>query len=178
MENGVFLKGKNCYLRAFELGDEQMIRDLNNSPEPRETLYYAIPTSSIQWKERFTKELDDHSTIFFTICDVETHKPIGQTALVRIDWVGRMGIYYLGIAYPEFWGKGIGSEVTKLMVDYTFKTLNFNRIELKVASENTGAIKVYEKQGFKREGTLRQAMYRDGRYSDFHVMSIIRDDLD
>jgi RimJ/RimL family protein N-acetyltransferase len=73
-------------------------------------------------------------------------------------------------------GKGFGTEALKLIVDYGFKVLNPNRIELTVFDFNERSFKCYKKIGFKEEGTLRQKRYKNGRYCDEIVMSILRDD--
>lgn len=169
--------GEKIYLRAYQSGDEIMISRLENHPDPRETLFYALPTTVEQQLEKTKKQLNDKHTILFTICDKETHEPVGQTAFVRIDWIGRMGIFYLGIADKRNWSKGFGYETTKIMVDYAFNTLNFHRVELKVATENEAAFHVYQKVGFIKEGTLRQAMYHHGKYCDFHVMGILKQEF-
>jgi RimJ/RimL family protein N-acetyltransferase len=179
MENNLsdtFITGAKIYFRAFKEGDEQMLARLENHPDPRSTLFYAKPTTFEQQLEKTQKLLDDPNVILFTICDVESKEPIGQTAFHRIDWIGRMAIFYIGIADKENWSKGYGSEATRLMIEYGFNTVNLNRIQLHVAVENEGAVKVYERTGFKIEGTLREAMYHEGKYSDFYVMGILRSD--
>ncbi len=96
-----------------------------NHPEPRQYLYYALPTSiETQWK-RIEQRMQDHSTIFLTICKIEDDKPIGCTSYVRIDWVGRMATFYIAIAEKENWSKGYGKEATQLMVDYAFQYFKF-----------------------------------------------------
>lgn len=172
-----FLQGDRVFLRAPEPGDIPMITRLENHPDPRQTLFYALPSSQQQQLDKTNRQIQDHHTILFTICRTDTLEPVGQTAFVRIDWVGRMGTFYLGIADKANWSTGFGSEATRLMVDYAFRTLNFNRVELKVAAENTAAYRVYEKTGFRLEGTLRQAMFHEGRYCDFHVMGILREEF-
>lgn len=174
----IFLKGDLVFLRAPEPGDIPMIARLENHPDSRQTLFYALPTTHQQQQEKTEAQIRDPSTILLTICRIDNQDPIGQTAFVRIDWIGRMGTFYLGIADKENRSKGYGSEATRIMVDYAFQTLNFNRLELKVAAENTAAFNVYKKAGFRHEGTLRQAMYHEGRYCDFHVMGILRDDFE
>jgi RimJ/RimL family protein N-acetyltransferase len=54
--------------------------------------------------------------------------------------------------------------------------VNLNRIQLFVYSFNPRAIRAYEKAGFRIEGTLRENIYRDGRYWDEYVMAILRSD--
>ena len=40
---------------------------------------------------------------------------------------------------------------------------------------NAGAIRCYEKCGFRQEGVLRDEIYREGRYHDAIEMALIRD---
>ena len=171
-----FLIGKSVYLRAPEPGDETVIAISENHPEPRENLFYAFPTSVIQQKEKLDREQSDPNAIVFTICVRAGDQVIGKTAFYRIDWVGRMAIFYIAISEATNWQKGYGGEVTSLMVNYAFETLNLNRIQLHVFKGNKAAIRVYENAGFITEGTLREAMYHKGNYCDFYVMGLIRKD--
>ena len=119
--------------------------------------------------------LSDPNSILFTICNKEDSEPVGQTALFRIDWIGRMATFYLAIAEKEKWSKGFGKETTQLMIDYGFETLNLNRIQLHVSIENRHAVKLYKKVGFSIEGTLRQAMFHHNRYDDFYLMALLKE---
>jgi RimJ/RimL family protein N-acetyltransferase len=172
-----FIIGKRIFLRAFKTGDEEMLSRIENHPDPRLTLFYAFPTTLQQQLDKINNFIDDPNSILFTICRIEDNEPVGQTALFRIDWIGRMAVFYIGIADKQNWSKGYGSEATELMVDYCFNTLNLNRIQLHVAIENEAAVKVYKRIGFKIEGTLREAMFHEGKYCDFYVMGIIRSDF-
>ncbi|MCB0283374.1 MAG: GNAT family N-acetyltransferase [Calditrichae bacterium] len=172
--NDAFLIGSKIYLRAFQSGDEEMISRLENHPDPRSTLFYAFPVTTEQIHQKTSRYLSDPNTIIFTICNTEQDSAVGQVALFRIDWVGRMATFYIGIADKSNWSKGYGSEATMLLLRYAFDTLNLNRVQLHVAVENEAAVKVYKKCGFVQEGTLRQAMFHDGHYSDFYIMGILK----
>ena len=171
-----FLIGNLIYLRAMEDGDEEIIAQTENHPDVRETLFYALPTSIDLIQDKWKKLRDDSNSIVFIICCKNPDKPIGITAFHRIDWVSKMAILYIAIADSENRSKGFGSEATKLIIDYAFNTLNLNRIQLHVAIENEKAITVYKKSGFVIEGTLRQAMFRDGKYHDFYVMGLLKEE--
>jgi len=172
-----FLIGDKIYLRAIKPGDEEMIARIENHPDPRSTLFYAQPSTVQQIKEKVDTWITDPAVIVFIICRKEDDAPIGMTAFFRIDWVGRMTIFYIGIADKSNWSQGYGTDATKQMVEYAFSTLNLHRIQLHVAVENEPAVTIYKKVGFKVEGTLREAMYYNGKYSDFYVMGILRRDL-
>ena len=55
-----------------------------------------------------------------------------------------------------------------------FLTGNLNRIMLTASDLNVGGMKAYRAVGFRKEGVLRQACYRDGKYHDKIVMAILR----
>ncbi|MBN1301568.1 MAG: GNAT family N-acetyltransferase [Melioribacteraceae bacterium] len=168
-----FLIGDKIYLRSPEPGDESVYAVSENHPDPRSYLYCALPSSITTHEERIKLKLNDHSNIVFTIC-TKDDEIIGTTSFVRIDWIGRMTTYYIALAEKKNWSQGYGREATQMMVDYAFNTLNLNRIQLHVSSENLRAINAYEAAGFTKEGTLREAMYFDNRYVDFYLMSILK----
>ena len=171
-----FLSGDKVYLRAFKSIDLEMVTRIENHPDPRETLFYALPTNTETQHEKITALVNNPNAILFTICNKDDSQPIGQTYLIRIDWVGRMATFYLGIADKENWSKGFGSDTVKLILDYAFNELNFNRIQLHVAEKNSAAVKIYKKHGFIIEGKLREAMYQHGRYWDFYLMGVLKSD--
>ena len=47
------------------------------------------------------------------------------------------------------WNKGYATEALKMVLDYSFNKLHLDEINLGVYKENTGAVKLYEKCGFK-----------------------------
>lgn len=171
-----FIIGDKIYLRAPEAGDEELIVITENHPECREALFYALPADLSSIRDKWNKMRDDPNSIVLIICTKNTDKSIGIAAFHKIDWVGRMAIFYIAIANTKDRSKGFGGEATALIMDYAFNTLNLNRVQLHVAVENEKAIKVYKKTGFEIEGTLRQAMYRNGKYHDFYVMGLLKKD--
>jgi len=168
-----FIVGEKIYLRAPESGDEKIYSLSENHPEPREQLFYALPSSQADQLEKIKTRCADPNIILFTICTINPDRPVGLTAFFHIDWIGRVATYYIAIAESENWSRGYGFETTKLMVDYAFSTLNLNRVQLNVYKENLRAVSVYKKIGFKTEGTRRQAMYHRGKYCDFLHMAVL-----
>lgn len=91
---------------------------------------------------------------------------IGTTGLYSHRDIYRSFEFRILIGHPDYLSKGIGTEVTRMVVDWGFKRLNAHRIWLGVNAENLGAIKCYEKVGFKREGLLRDEIFCQGKYVD------------
>jgi RimJ/RimL family protein N-acetyltransferase len=96
--------------------------------------------------------------------------------LFNCNWVDRCAVLGIDIHKPEDWGKGYGSEAVRLLLDFAFKNLNFNRVELEVLDFNERAAKCYRKVGFKEIGRKRQARFIDGRYRDALLMDILKDE--
>ncbi|MCS4515774.1 GNAT family N-acetyltransferase [Clostridium botulinum] len=76
----------------------------------------------------------------------------------------------MGFGEEEARGKGYGTQVTELVLNFAFKELNLHRIHLTVLEYNHRAIKLYEKVGFRREGTYREFIHRDGKDMIFICM--------
>jgi len=77
------------------------------------------------------------------------------------------------IGDKSYWNQGYGTEALRLLLRVGFETLNLHRIFLRVYETNPRAIRAYEKAGFVQEGRQRQAEFKDGRYIDVLVMSML-----
>jgi len=171
-----FLVGNKIYLRPVELDDAKSFYIGENDPIIRESLFLALPIHHTKEEEKIKQYINSSEAIVLSIIEKSTESIIGQTAFFRIDYIHRIAVFYLAILAQKFWSKGYGTEVTHLMVDYAFQTLNLNRIQLHVCAENNSAIKIYQLAGFVKEGVLRQAMFRKGKYVDFWLMAMLRDE--
>lgn len=85
-------------------------------------------------------------------------------------------IYIGADIHKDHRGKGLGYASYLIFVPYLFETLDLNKISLEVLSTNEPAIKLYKKLGFVQEGVKRQEVYKNGKWVDSIIMSILRDD--
>lgn len=77
---------------------------------------------------------------------------------------------------PRFYGRGLGTEASRLVLGYAFDVVGVHRVELQVYDFNPRARHVYEKLGFVHEGTMRDALRWDGQWVDCHLMSMLDSD--
>jgi len=68
--------------------------------------------------------------------------------------------YYLAEAY---WGKGIATEAVHILVKFLFEEVAINRIQAEVMPLNEPSKKVLLKNGFLKEGLLRQSSLWSGK---------------
>jgi RimJ/RimL family protein N-acetyltransferase len=77
---------------------------------------------------------------------------------------------------PGAYGRGLGTEATRLICGYGFEKLGLHRISLEVYAFNPRARRAYEKAGFVAEGLHRDALRWDGEWVDAVPMSILADE--
>lgn len=79
----------------------------------------------------------------------------------------------VGLA-PEFRNRGYGTEAQRLMVRYLFAHTQVNRVEATTEITNVAEQRALEKAGFTREGILRGTTFRQGRWHDQVIYSVLR----
>lgn len=131
--------------------------------------------SAQNWLE---KELEDASVNmhWFSIRKRDDNAFLGDIDLYVYNWSARDAFVGLGIGEREFWGKGYGTDVMRVILRYGFTEINLNRITLTVFEYNPRAIRSYEKAGFRHEGRLRGALNKEGRRWDILFMGILREE--
>lgn len=113
-------------------------------------------------KEYIAKAVDGYyhkTTIPFIIIDKRTNAYAGSSRFMNIDWdnkVLEIGATWIG---KEFQGTGLNMNMKFLMLQYTFETLNFEKVEFRIDERNTRSRKAVEKIGATLEGVLRKNVY-------------------
>jgi len=75
--------------------------------------------------------------------------------------------------HPEYRGRGIARAAYLPFLRHLFLDLNLNKVSLEVLENNDRARRLYEALGFVLEGRKRQEIWREGRYLDSALMSIL-----
>ena len=73
----------------------------------------------------------------------------------------------------DFTQNGYGSEVIKLITNYAFQDLNIHSVRALIREKNEASMKAFEKQGYKKVGTLPEWSFYDGGYHDCHIYDCI-----
>jgi RimJ/RimL family protein N-acetyltransferase len=79
---------------------------------------------------------------------------------------------------PSARGRGLGRSAQRELAELFFRHTTVSRVEAHTDVENLAEQRALEAAGFKREGTIRGAQWRDGAYRDGYLYSIVRSDLD
>ena len=173
--------GKRIRLRGVEKTDVPKFYEWINDPEVTAGLAMYLPMSMSdeeKWFESVGSRDQHEKPMAIEIKEGKDWKLIGNCGFFNTEWTHRMGELGIMIGDKTAWNKGYGTETMELLLKHGFETLNLHRIFLRVYSTNPRAIRAYEKAGFVHEGTMREAVYKNGKYADIHFMSVLRPEWD
>ncbi|MEH6408180.1 MAG: GNAT family protein [Leeuwenhoekiella sp.] len=105
------------------------------------------------------KQNIEASCIPFIIYDKSVGKYAGSTRFMNIDSYNK--VLHIGSTWigQEFHGTGLNAEMKKLMLNYAFDDLKFEKVEFRVDERNVKSRKAIEKLGAVLEGILRKNVY-------------------
>jgi len=164
--------GPRIYFRPLEIEDVEFLQGQVNNEEIQQYIGVYWPLNGPAEKEWLQGLYKSREKFPFGIVLQEGQRLIGSCELRLGPAAHRTADVGIAVA-EEFQGQGYGREAMGLLLEYGFGTLNLNRIELKVYSNNERGIRCYEKCGFRREGVLREARWWDGRWWDVFQYGIL-----
>ena len=173
----MIIKGKNVSLRAIELEDADMLRQMMNDSEVESMMWgYSFPVSKhnqIAW----INSLENDKSTFRAIIDVDG-LGIGTIILSDIDMNNGNAEIHIKLADVNMRGKGYGTDAVKALIVYAFNELRLNCVCCRVHADNMASQKMFLKCGFKQEGVLRSRVFKNGIYHDFNQYSILKSDIE
>lgn len=168
--------GKKVKIRAVEKNDLEFLRDIVNSPEIENLVGgWSFPVSTYQqerWYEKIITEKDN----FRWAIDTEEDGFIGITTLGPIDWKNRNAFHGIKIGPRASRGKGYGKDTVMATMKYAFEELQLERLYGSMMTTNTASFKLYEKCGWKLEGTRRKHIFKNNEYRDQFIVGILKEE--
>jgi RimJ/RimL family protein N-acetyltransferase len=158
-------------MRVIESRDLEHMRLLRNDPTTWINLTDVSLITAPMQETWFARVREATDRMYFAIGDDE-HDFIGIVRCDEIDRPNRSVRIGCDII-PELRGRHYGSRTYDLLLKYCFDFLNMHRIWLLVIDTNAAALRLYGNKGFRDEGRYREALFRDGQYHDYLVMSIL-----
>ncbi len=142
----------------------------------RLTRYSTRPMPQEEVDRFFQARLLAPSSVAYGIHESITDRLIGLTTFSSLDGDNGSVLFHITIGEHDAWGRGFGTEATRLMLWLAFERMGLHRVGLSVFAFNERAIRSYRKAGFTEEGRLRSAIARDDRWWDEVLMGILRDE--
>ena len=170
------ITGKKIILRTIEKRDIAKIKDWNYGPQIADVYSSRFPISDKEQYNWFHRQRKDSFKKKFMIQTKRGKRPVGLLGLMDIDQLNKCCEIGILIGEKNYSGKGYAQDAMKAVLDFLFTQMNFNCVYLYVFETNTRAIEFFRKLGFKKDGVLRECVFKQGRYISKFVMSILKKD--
>jgi len=171
----------NLAFRPIEERDIEHVRQIRNDQTTWQYLTDAEMINQVNQKNWYEKMSKDSSMQYYAIIETVSNFPIqtdGLIGFVRIDCIDvknrsmRVGFDI----HPKKRRKGYGTKTMLAIQEYCFNSLGAHRLWLCVLEDNKVAKTLYDNTGFKEEGKYKESVWRDGKYKNYIIMSILEDE--
>ncbi len=108
----------------------------------------------------------------FSVVEVASDELAGEAVLWGIDLHNRLA--HIGLSLrPAFRGRGLGSDVVRVLCRYGFAVRGLHRIQIETLTDNAAMISAGEQAGFVQEGVLRRAAWVSGAFADEVILGLL-----
>ncbi len=116
------------------------------------------------------------TSLHLMMLDPASDRIVGSIGLFHADWEVRSAEIGYGVRGDER-GKGHATEALAAVARWALTEAGIQRAWLTANTDNVASVRVAEKAGFHREGTLRRTGLEDDRLHDQALFSLLDDDL-
>ena len=129
-----------------------------------------LPPGSSASPYAVTDPTDD--TAGFSVVTLPGDELAGEAQLWGIDVHNRRA--HIGLSLrPAFRGRGLGTDVVRVLCHYGFLVRGLHRLQIETLADNAAMIGVAASAGFTLEGTLRQAAWVQGGFTDEVILGLL-----
>jgi ribosomal-protein-alanine N-acetyltransferase len=171
-----FIYGQNIYLRELRESDLDgpWYSWFNDSEVTTFQNKGVFPNTREKQKAYYNSLLTGNNTdVVFAIIEESSNKHIGNVGLHKIDWIHRSAELGIVIGDKDAWGKKYGKEAWKLVSGYGIQVLNLHRIYAQIMEGNVASCKSAEAAGFKQEGLITDAFFKNGKYLHVRYYNLV-----
>jgi len=171
------LEGRGITLRELRMSDAKALLALLTTEEV--TRFISPPPTTVEGFERFIawtiREREAGRYLCFAVVPEGYDTAVGLFQVRQLD--PTFGTAEWGFAIgKEFWGSGLFTEGSTLVVDFAFDVIGIHRLEARAAVANGRGNGALRKVGAVQEGILRKSFLRGGKHHDQALWSIVRED--
>jgi RimJ/RimL family protein N-acetyltransferase len=128
---------------------------------------------TLEMLKDFLLDVSNEDIYFWAIKDKLNNQHLGNIKIDPINLKHGWGEYGILIGDQSYWGKGVGFEVSRAVIDFCFEgNLKLRKINLGVRAENIAAIALYKKLGFEIEGVYKKHSVTSTGFDDVLRMAI------
>ena len=127
------------------------------------------------WLRRYERAWDTGGSAGFAVRDASTGRVVAFAGFVELELDHEEGeIGYVVASAAR--GRGVARRAVELLTRWGFDVLGLQRIELRIDPANEPSARIARRVGYRREGTLRNAYFKEGRRGDIDVWARLAND--
>ncbi len=150
-------------IRSIQPDDIPGLHAIMSHQKVAETGLHLYTTEYSDTQEEFQKSKPGvHRLVGVCAGQVVAYGLLRQYQRARLTHTGEPGLY----VHPDFWGKGIGTQMMEKLLDLADNWLPIWRLTLETFSNNEASAHLAEKFGFEREGLKQKVAFGNGRFQD------------
>jgi ribosomal-protein-alanine N-acetyltransferase len=169
------LSGRRVSLRWLTQGDAPDVFAVFGDPEVVR-FWSSPPFPDVGAAEALIDQIHDlfqaRRLYQWGVSSRETGQVLGTCTLFNINAAHRRAEVGFAIS-RENWGKGLASEAVALLIEFAFARLGLHRLEADADPDNARSLRLLERQGFQREGYLRERWHHLGRVHDAVLLGLL-----
>lgn len=162
----------NAFCRKIRESDLEMIMNWRMMPEITKYMN-TDPTLTLEGQKRWFEKISASENNFYWILEVD-NVPCGVVSLTGYD--GHMVHTGLYIAVKEKRSLKLTLYIQWNMYRYSFEKLGVHKVCEEVFALNKEVNRILDMCGSKREGLLRDYVFKNGEYYDVVVRGILEDE--
>ena len=171
----------DIYLRALEPEDYKTTIVWRKQQEDWDLLVgvkrFVSSETERKWVEGAIEKHESGAAFRFVICEQHSKTMLGMISAIEVDYHNRsFGISSL-IGEASARGKGVIGKARREVMHYMFSELGMHKATTRILEDNVHSIRAVEKFGFKREGVLREAAFKSGRFKDLFVYGMLKSEF-
>jgi RimJ/RimL family protein N-acetyltransferase len=173
------IRSARLELREYGAGDDGLVRGLldGGSPEALPPGAPSDPGEVAEWLADGAHRTRREGTgLHLMMLDRTAGQVVGSIGLFHADWEVRSAEIGYGVRADER-GKGYASEALGAVARWALTEGGLQRAWLTANTDNAASVRVAEKAGFRREGTLRRTGLEDDGLHDQALFSLLDDEL-
>ena len=175
------IMGKKVILRAVEMSDAGLLKELQNSPRIEALCgSWSFPVSTQDQEGWINRLSNTHQTeIRLMIETISEQKTIGTVYLKDIDWKNRNAFVGIKTIDGSTRGRGFGFDALMALFRFAFKELGLHKLETLVIKDHPVSLDLCSNLGIEVEGIRRECSFSNGEYTDkFHMGILDREYFD
>lgn len=171
---------ENYILREQTLDDAESFYKYYADPEVSKYILSYIPVSVEDSREEVKYWMDYFTYkkgVYWGIARKDNNDLIGTIGFTH--WFTQYNRAELSYDLAkEYWNQGIMTRAVKKALNFGFEEMGLNRVQCFTIVDNPGSERVLLKNGFLKEGTLRQDRFSKGKYWDINVYGLLKEDYE